>query len=134
VKTLIVFILLVWSAGLVAGDALFTWGKPVPQFGGPGQVPEGWIIDGYRVKCTVQETGGQWSAEIAGYDTEEYQATGLVVGTHVCHMVSFSNGYGGESLPSMEVSKQIFAEDAPDRPINFDFNQSFRAIITPIPD
>lgn len=130
-KTLIFGILLLVTLPASAGDALFNWVKPDPAF--TFEPPPGWIINEYRIYCSVAETGGTWAATVPGYDSENYQALDLVVGTHSCYIVSYSASCDCESDPSQTVTKQIFSDQGPNAPAGFDFNQSFRAVITPVP-
>ncbi len=108
---------MLWSFGVFAGDAIFTWTKPVPAF--DVSVPAGTVIDEYRIHCTVGASN--FVIVVSGYDTEQYDATGLVPGSHTCYMTSWSVGANAESVDSESVTKTIFDASSPNPPAFFDF-------------
>jgi len=116
-KYLSLIFLLVFSTSILAGDATFTWGKPVPPF--DVAVPTGTIIDEYRIYCTVG--AASFVITVPGYDTEIYNATGLVPGSHTCFMRSYSAAQNVESVDSNTVTKVIFDDSSPNPPASFVF-------------
>lgn len=117
-KLLLIFLLFfsghAWTAhpGHPPGAATFEWIKPDPAFTGP--VRPGTIIDEYRLYCTVGVSN--FIVIIPGYDTEIYEATGLVSGLHTCFFRSYSAAQDQESIDSNVVTFTIFGVERPNAP------------------
>lgn len=101
----------------VSGDANFTWIKPDPAF--DAVVPAGTIIDEYRIYCTVGSN--DFVIVVPGYDTEQYNATGLTPGSYTCFLRSYSDAQGLESIDSNSVTKVIYDPSSPNPPASFVF-------------
>lgn len=115
------FILLLFLSlgipSLFAGDATFTWSKPVPAF--PPDADPTLVIDEYRINCTVDGIN-PFQKIVPGYDTETISYTDIPAGLVNCSMTSFSL-LGGESVPSNTASKQVSQATSPNPPQTFSF-------------
>lgn len=118
-KTLLIIFALLFSGNVFAahighppGDATIQWTKPDPAFTNP--VRPGTIIDEYRLYCTIGVS--DFVVVIPGYDTEIYEATGLVPGSHSCFMRSYSAAQDQESKDSNVVAFIIYGDASPNPP------------------
>jgi hypothetical protein len=118
-----------------AGSAIFTWIPPNPMWmpepdGSQPTVPPGFTIDEYRIKCQTTHSDGSvtpFVKVVPGYTTTTATYNDLLPGFMVCHMTSYSAGFGTESAPSPTVSKEIVditPMATPAAPIQFNFNQT----------
>lgn len=125
-------ILLFFITPAFAGEATFTWTKPNPAWlpDPPGTAPTGWVINEYRLYCTIVNLGQAditYNKVIPGYDTETATYTDIPSGDMSCHMTSWSNGDGTmdlESANSQTVTKLITDSVSPQPPALFDFVQA----------
>jgi hypothetical protein len=119
----LLLILFLFAGNAVAGEATFTWLKPVPPW--DVVVPPAWVIDEYRIKCTVVvplQPDVSYTRVVPGYDTETVTYDDLPNGDTTCVMTSWSNGSGSESIDSASVNKFVFNADVnPNPPTIFDF-------------
>ena len=105
-----------------AADVQFTWNKPVPAFS--ETPPAGWLIDEYRVYCSVDDGNGtitDFNTTAFGYDTESILATGIAAGIYTCYVTSYSALPNLESVQSNTITKTISSTAVPGEPTNFDF-------------
>jgi hypothetical protein len=108
-----------------AGSADFTWTIPNPAFDAP--VPADWIIDEYRLYCTIDPGGGpsiSYNQVILGYTTDAASYNDIPGGMMSCYMTSWSIKANAESLPSNTVTKFILdiVHPAPPAEVNFEVN------------
>lgn len=116
-KKLMIAVLLCFSTFAQAGDAIFTWLKPVPPF--PVGADPTLIIDEYHINCTVDGIS-PFQKIVPGYDTQTASYTDIPEGLVSCSMTSFSI-LGGESIASNIVAKQVFQVTGPNPPNSFSF-------------
>lgn len=127
-----VILLLLIPFSVMAGEATFTWTKPNPAWlpDPPGTAPAGWVIDEYRLYCTIVNAGQPdiiYNQTIIGYDTETATYTDIPAGEMSCFMRSWTSGNGTtsiESADSITVTKTIVDSVSPNPPALFDFVQA----------
>jgi len=111
------------SAQTPLGSAKFTWIIPNPAFNAP--VPSDWVIDEYRIYCTVDQGDGSpkivYNKVVYGYTTAAASYDDVPGGELFCYMTSWSIKADAESEPSNTVSKFVLTTIPPGPPTDFDF-------------
>lgn len=112
-----------------AGSADFTWTIPNPAFDAP--VPADWIIDEYRIYCTIDPGNGQpkvqYNQVVFGYTTDAASYNDIPGGDMTCYMTSWSIKANAESMPSNTVTKFILDAIHPNSPGSLDFTPNIPA-------